>query len=69
MARHEDKQCPRCQRLFECKCGSITLCHCSEFSLAPETQEALRLRYDDCLCPLCLGELAAVEKEPAAIAP
>jgi len=57
MVLHEDKQCPRCRKLFECKCGSITLCHCSESHLTSEILEALRLRYDDCLCAACLQEI------------
>jgi len=57
MVLHEDKQCPRCRKLFECKCGSITLCHCSESRLTGETLDALRLRYNDCLCAVCLLEI------------
>ncbi len=57
MALHEDKQCPRCKQLFECKSGSITLCHCSETHLPGETLAALHLRYDDCLCAACLQEI------------
>ncbi|HEB86381.1 MAG TPA: hypothetical protein ENI68_05100 [Gammaproteobacteria bacterium] len=59
MALHEDKQCPRCQQLFECKSGSITLCHCAETPLPGDILEALRLRYDDCLCAACLQEIQA----------
>jgi len=57
MVSHEDKLCPRCQQWFECKCGSITLCHCSESSLSSEVLENLHLHYDGCLCANCLQQI------------
>lgn len=56
MARHEEKLCPRCQRMFECKSGSILLCQCQTVLLTPEQLEYIASKYDDCLCGKCLLE-------------
>jgi len=39
MRKHEQKRCPRCQALFECKSGSILLCQCQTVYLEPEHLE------------------------------
>ena len=57
MPSHEQKQCPRCQRLFECKAGSILLCQCQTVYLTPEHLELVNLQYNDCLCSKCLKEV------------
>jgi len=57
MPRHEEKQCPRCRRLFECKSGSILLCQCQTVLLSPEQLEYIAFRYEDCLCSRCLREV------------
>lgn len=54
MPSHEEKQCPRCRRLFECKSGSILLCQCQTVLLDEAQLEYLAARYDDCLCSRCL---------------
>ena len=56
MAHHEEKFCPRCQRAFECKSGSILLCQCQTVLLSPEQLEYIAGKYDDCLCSRCLLE-------------
>jgi hypothetical protein len=54
---HEEKTCPRCEGLFECKLGSITECQCYGISLNNEERAFIEGRYDDCLCKNCLLEL------------
>jgi len=54
MPQHEQKQCPRCDRLFECKAGSILLCQCQTVYLTPEHLEYVNLHYNECLCSSCL---------------
>jgi hypothetical protein len=57
MPCHEEKQCPRCRRLFECKSGSILLCQCQTVVLSPEQLEYITFHYEDCLCSRCLREV------------
>lgn len=57
MAQHEEKTCPRCEKLFECKCGSINLCQCSAITLSEEISQQLKNDYPDCLCIQCLREI------------
>ncbi|WP_080057979.1 cysteine-rich CWC family protein [Spirosoma aerolatum] len=52
--KHESKTCPRCQRRFECRVGSINLCQCQPVRLNPEQQQYIETRYADCLCADCL---------------
>jgi len=54
MRKHEQKRCPRCQALFECKSGSILLCQCQTVYLEPEHLEYVSEQYSDCLCAMCL---------------
>jgi hypothetical protein len=54
MPMHEEKLCPRCQRTFECKSGSILLCQCQTVLLTPEQLEYIAANYEDCLCSKCL---------------
>ena len=57
MAKHEQKQCPRCGTLFECKTGSIERCQCQTVSLDDDQLDYIRSLYDDCLCAECLEAL------------
>jgi hypothetical protein len=57
MPNHEQKQCSRCQWLFECKSGSILLCQCQTVMLNAQQLDYIAGRYDDCLCSRCLLEL------------
>lgn len=57
MAQHEIKQCPRCNKNFECKCGSINICQCTQVNLPGNLSEQLKLHFEDCLCISCLREL------------
>ena len=59
MPSHEQKECPRCRTLFECKSGSIALCQCQAVELRPALLDYIAGRYDDCLCAACLRELCS----------
>ncbi len=54
---HEQKLCPRCQFLFECKVGNIAACHCLGFNFLEEERKLIEDKYKDCLCYNCLLEL------------
>lgn len=57
MSKHEQKNCPRCNRVFECKPGSITRCQCSGIRLSVEETAFIGAKYEDCLCIDCLLDL------------
>lgn len=57
MKKHEEKYCPRCQTLFECKVGSISLCQCTLVVLSREQREYIHKYYNDCLCASCMKAL------------
>ncbi len=60
MCHHEQKYCPRCNKSFECKVGSIHLCQCSEIELTVEEKYFIQLKFDDCLCINCLYQLKEI---------
>lgn len=60
MCKHEEKYCPRCNIVFECKAGSIMQCQCNAIQLSPEEQVYVESKYEDCLC---IGCLHALQKE------
>ncbi|MFA5631033.1 MAG: cysteine-rich CWC family protein [Porticoccaceae bacterium] len=62
MVKHEIIQCPRCQALFECKLGSVTICHCSDVHLTRGQREMLAQRWQSCLCHACLQAVARGEE-------
>lgn len=57
MCKHEEKQCPRCRVLFECKPGTITQCQCFGISFTPAEKIQVEEAYADCLCRNCLIEM------------
>ncbi|MFL9481503.1 cysteine-rich CWC family protein [Chitinophagaceae bacterium LWZ2-11] len=57
MPSHEEKNCSRCNALFECKVGDIAHCHCTTVTLTNEERSFIESRYNDCLCNKCLIEL------------
>ena len=58
MNRHEEKYCPRCKTVFECKPGNITQCQCYGIVLTDEQRAYIEQRYADCLCRDCLAYLS-----------
>ena len=59
MCKHEEKKCPRCEVVFECKPGNIGQCQCYEAVLTPAQRSSIAEKYSDCLCVECLRELAS----------
>ena len=57
MNKHEDKYCPRCKCIFECKLGNILQCQCSGISFTQQERKFLEADFTDCLCHTCLKEL------------
>jgi hypothetical protein len=53
-AKHEHIACPRCQRPFECRVGSINLCQCKTLTLTDDQQDYVSSLYQGCLCADCL---------------
>ena len=58
MNKHEEKKCPRCENVFECKPGNITQCQCYGIELSDEQRAYIEQRYNDCLCRDCLQWLS-----------
>jgi Cysteine-rich CWC len=63
MCQHEQKKCPCCQQHFECKVGSILLCHCSAIVLTDAEQGFIKNKYNDCLCKNCLQQIKTTFKQ------
>ena len=57
MPRHENRQCPRCSTVFECKAGTVLICQCSTVELSTDEQTYIRNLYEACLCVTCLRSL------------
>ncbi len=57
MSNHENKTCPNCSELFECKVGSIMLCECTAVSLNEEERMYIKDKFNDCLCATCMYQL------------
>jgi Cysteine-rich CWC len=55
--KHEQKECVRCFKNFECKAGDITNCQCYGIELSAKEEGYVRSKYDDCLCRNCLLQL------------
>lgn len=67
MRKHEEKHCPRCNLLFECKPGNITQCQCYGILFSDEEKELVAAKHTDCLCHQCLidmkNEFAVMPKQ------
>lgn len=60
MCKHEDKLCPRCNVVFECKAGTVMQCQCRAVQLSVEESLYVESKFEDCLCVNCL---LALQKE------
>jgi len=58
MDKHEQKNCPRCNAVFECKVGAIAECQCYGIQLSDEEKAFVESKYKDCLCRNCLDQIA-----------
>jgi len=63
MSLHQVVNCPRCGASFECKMGSIAICHCSQVMLTDEQKEYIADQWDGCLCHACLKVVAEMPVE------
>lgn len=57
MPVHEQKNCPRCNKAFECKVGDVVHCQCNSLQLSIEERSFIESKYHDCLCHQCLTDL------------
>ena len=57
MHKHEEKQCGRCNRFFECRAGNISICQCNQVVIPDAVAHHIAMVYQDCLCLNCLQEL------------
>ena len=64
MASHETVICPRCERTFECRAGSILRCQCQAVTLSEEERYFIQQQYSGCLCADCLRDMKAVFQRP-----
>jgi len=58
MPQHEEKTCPKCNAVFECKAGNFTQCQCFGIKLTEEQKAYIAGQYEDCLCRNCLNNLS-----------
>ena len=61
MCKHEEKKCPRCNVIFECKPGNVGQCQCGEVALTIKQRADIAEQFTDCLCVGCLKELATID--------
>jgi|GEM_PF-2354596 len=54
LPKHETTAYPCCGHVFECKLGSVLICHCSDVQLSPEQLDYIADKWDGCLCHSCL---------------
>ncbi|MBS1626484.1 MAG: cysteine-rich CWC family protein [Bacteroidetes bacterium] len=57
MAQHENKKCPQCNNIFECKVGNVLECQCYQIQLSYEEKIYFESIYTDCLCIHCMHKL------------
>ncbi len=52
--KHEQKNCPICHQLFECKVDNILNCQCYGITLGDAAKSWIDTQFSDCLCKNCL---------------
>ena len=57
MCKHEEKYCPHCNAVFECKVGNVSNCQCAGISFSEEERKFIAAKYSDCLCAKCMLQL------------
>ncbi|AUD01157.1 cysteine-rich CWC family protein [Spirosoma pollinicola] len=55
--KHQNVDCPRCQRPFTCRAGTISVCQCSTLVLTDAQHRYINFLYQGCLCANCLFDL------------
>jgi hypothetical protein len=56
------KTCENCRQTFECVGYQ---CWCGKIGITEPQMEWIATRYKECLCPACLGKVAAGELGPS----
>ena len=59
MCKHEEKYCPNCNAVFECKVGDILHCQCYGIRFTEEEKKFIASKFSDCLCAACMISLKA----------
>jgi len=57
----EKDTCPRCLKKFHC--GKGGKCWCFEVDVPVSVLEIINTKFDGCLCPECLNQMAANQAE------
>lgn len=57
MRKHEEKYCPICNSLFECKVGDVINCQCNAIQLTDADRNFLSKTTFDCVCINCLKKI------------
>jgi hypothetical protein len=57
MCKHEEKNCPCCNQVFECKVGDVINCQCNTVKLTDAERDYIAIRFTDCLCANCMATL------------
>ena len=65
MCKHENKICPRCQTVFECRAADISNCQCYSIQLNEQERAFLENNYHDCLCADCINAIKITIVVPA----
>ncbi len=52
--KHEQKICPHCKNLFDCKVSNIAHCGCTAIAVSVVTSNYISAHFEDCLCNNCL---------------
>ena len=52
--KHEQKICPHCKNLFDCKVSNIAHCGCTAIAVSAVTRNYIANHFEDCLCSNCL---------------
>ncbi|WP_460995945.1 cysteine-rich CWC family protein [Spirosoma harenae] len=58
-SKPEHTACPRCERSFECRAGSVNLCQCQPVQLTESQRQYIGSLFQGCLCADCLRTLQA----------
>jgi len=61
----KQKRCSKCGLAFEC--GGLFGCWCRDVKLDRATLDALKERYDDCLCPDCLKQFDTLDTQTKSV--
>ncbi|MBS0152666.1 MAG: cysteine-rich CWC family protein [Nitrospira sp.] len=58
------KTCEACGNPFQCEGYQ---CWCGKLGITEQQMDWIAARYQDCLCPVCLGKIATGERGPQSL--